>query len=86
LHDRGSLTLDRVASTALDLPTFVAFVHGVARAAMIRENWRMAADYFSLLLEPPAVTQFSDDERAALARLIAALRARASAADSLPPR
>src|SRR5262249_43161535 len=60
-HDRGSLRLAEIASTPLDPPTFVAFVNGVARAAMIKRDWSMAADYFSVLLEPPAVSQFSDD-------------------------
>ena len=84
-HDRGSLRLAEIASTPLDPPTFVAFVNGVARAAMIKRDWSMAADYFSVLLEPPAVSQFSDDARTALARLIAALRGRARA-DSLSRR
>ena len=82
LRARGEIALDPAAIAAgpVHLPDFLPFVEGVARAALAKGRWEMAARYYQLLLGVAERGGMSGDQRAALMRMVAELRSRAAIA------
>ena len=80
-REHGPLDLPAAAAAGAPFhpPDFLTFIEGVARAAMARQDWAGAADYYQLLLEAGRREGMNPESLASLAHLVAELEARAGA-------